>query len=256
VVADGIEREATMTQKRRHHEREIKRQVGTERARLIATARGVAVDPTALVPYNSYSQPDFVKRGYYVDKPFVCQDCGLSQTWTAAQQKWWYEVAKGVVFSTATHCRACRQRRRAPGGQAQHRGGDPNRYRDPAQLLDTIRTEIEPQLLSAGYRPAGRNRRGARRALFFDYSRSEDLFTLSWDQHQARLAAERLTAEQGDVEVVATAELSGAQSTSDIEARLAPFMAAVQGFLDRLREPARGREPGQGPFAPDGPRDG
>ena len=40
--------------------------------KLDALARSVAVDPSALAPHNSYSQPDFVQRGYYIDKSFIC----------------------------------------------------------------------------------------------------------------------------------------------------------------------------------------
>lgn len=49
---------------------------------------------------------------FYVDKPFICRDCGSSQVWTASQQKWWYEVAKGNINSTAVRCRSCRQKLR------------------------------------------------------------------------------------------------------------------------------------------------
>lgn len=34
-------------------------------------------------------------RAYYEDKEFECTDCGKTALWTAQQQKWWYEVAKG-----------------------------------------------------------------------------------------------------------------------------------------------------------------
>src|SRR6266498_4685379 len=56
-------------------------------------ARGLKVNADALAPNNSYGVPEFVARGYYLDVPFVCQSCGAHQVWTAAQQKWWYEVA-------------------------------------------------------------------------------------------------------------------------------------------------------------------
>jgi hypothetical protein len=69
-----------------------------------------------LEPYNSYGSPDFVRRGYYLDVPFRCVDCNVEQVWTATQQKWWYEVAKGYVYSTAKRCLPCRQKRRN-GGQ-------------------------------------------------------------------------------------------------------------------------------------------
>lgn len=169
---------ATISEKRRHKESRVKRETLAQRAKLDALGRGVAVDPTALTPHNSYSPPDFVERGYYVDKPFVCQVCGTSETWAAAQQKWWYEVAKGHVFSTATQCGAWRQRERAKRDETRKRGGDPNRYKNPGLLLATVGSMIEPELLSAGYRPAGRNRRDSRRTLFIDYNRSHDLFTV------------------------------------------------------------------------------
>ena len=81
-------------------------------------ARGTAVNRAALAPNNSYSKPEFVTRGYYVDRPFDCVDCGKAEVWRAGQQKWWYEVAKGDVFATARRCRACRRRERERRGDA------------------------------------------------------------------------------------------------------------------------------------------
>lgn len=73
----------------------------------------VRVDATQLAPDNSYGVPDFVRRGWYVDVSFRCVDCGAEGVWTAERQKWWYEVAKGGVWTTARRCRACRARWRA-----------------------------------------------------------------------------------------------------------------------------------------------
>lgn len=56
----------------------------------------VPVNEQLLAPNNSYGAPDFVTRGFYVDRPFRCKDCGKDQVWTATQQKWWYEVAKDL----------------------------------------------------------------------------------------------------------------------------------------------------------------
>jgi hypothetical protein len=53
--------------------------------------------------------PPFVERGFYVDTPFTCVGCRKDEIWTAHQQKWWYEVAKGNVESGAIRCRACRR---------------------------------------------------------------------------------------------------------------------------------------------------
>ncbi|MEW5251364.1 zinc-ribbon domain-containing protein [Microbulbifer discodermiae] len=50
---------------------------------------------------------------FYVDKEFACKDCGKIEIWTARQQKWWYEVAKGNFETTAVRCRQCRDKRKA-----------------------------------------------------------------------------------------------------------------------------------------------
>jgi len=73
----------------------------------------VQVDRLMLAPYSSYGVPHFVERGYYLDTPFVCRDCGSHEVWTAEQQKWWYEVARGYVYSTARRCLACRRMHRS-----------------------------------------------------------------------------------------------------------------------------------------------
>jgi putative zinc ribbon protein len=74
--------------------------------------RFVPVNEALLTPNNSYGAPDFVRRGFYVDRPFRCVDCGKAEVWTGTQQKWWYEVAKGFVYTTAVRCRLCRRKQR------------------------------------------------------------------------------------------------------------------------------------------------
>jgi hypothetical protein len=64
----------------------------------------VASDHSQLAHNNTYGLlPDF-----YIDKPFICRDCGAQEVWTAKQQKWWYEIAKGHIDSQAVRCRPCR----------------------------------------------------------------------------------------------------------------------------------------------------
>ena len=75
-------------------------------------------DAALLAPFNSYGVPDFVARGYYVDMPFTCRDCGKQEVWPADRQKWWYEVGKGSVFANANRCKACRQSERERVAQA------------------------------------------------------------------------------------------------------------------------------------------
>jgi hypothetical protein len=67
-------------------------------------ARRIAADLAQQAPNNSWSPPLF-----YEDREFTCVECGREEVWTAGQQKWWYEVAKGPIFSTAIRCRACRK---------------------------------------------------------------------------------------------------------------------------------------------------
>ena len=66
------------------------------------------VDFAALSTKGITMFPASIRRGYYEDVPFKCVDCGVDQIWTATQQKWWYEVAKGYTYSFAKRCRACR----------------------------------------------------------------------------------------------------------------------------------------------------
>ena len=60
--------------------------------------------------HNSYwvDRPPF-----YTDKPFECRDCGAQQIWTAKQQLWWFEIAKGRLEAYAVRCRKCRDRIKA-----------------------------------------------------------------------------------------------------------------------------------------------
>jgi Probable zinc-ribbon domain len=94
-----------------------------KRERGIAQARRaqsrLPVDAAKLNMGNTYSSaPEF-----YEDCAFVCKDCGIAQTWTAAQQKWWYEEAGGYFFATATRCRLCRAKERERIAEARARSG-------------------------------------------------------------------------------------------------------------------------------------
>jgi hypothetical protein len=78
----------------------------------------VRVNPSALAPNNSYGVPAFVERGHYIDVQFKCTKCDSAQVWTARQQKWWFEVAKGYLYSFARLCRPCRRREQARRAEA------------------------------------------------------------------------------------------------------------------------------------------
>lgn len=82
------------------------RPTGVGRGLLKRLPKGaIAADLSQQVPNNSYSLPPT----FYIDQPFTCKDCGAREVWTAERQKWWYEVAKGPVFSIAVRCRSCRK---------------------------------------------------------------------------------------------------------------------------------------------------
>lgn len=70
------------------------------------------MDFSKLKANNSYGLSAFAQRGYYVDRPFSCCDCGAACVWTAAQQRWWYETIGGSQDAIAKRCRPCRQRER------------------------------------------------------------------------------------------------------------------------------------------------
>lgn len=107
IKAQRLRRSERQVQIRRVNARPVNRPVGTE-----------PVTPTRLRPTNSYGIPDFVQRGYYQDRPLRCKDCGIEEVWTAVQQRWWYEVAQGDVWTVAVRCRPCRQRERERKAEA------------------------------------------------------------------------------------------------------------------------------------------
>lgn len=74
-------------------------------------------NPLLLAPNNS-NGTDFLLRGYYLDYPFRCQDCGKEEIWRATQQKWWFEVAKADVNTRAIRCRSCRKLERQRKSEA------------------------------------------------------------------------------------------------------------------------------------------
>ncbi|MBK8752969.1 MAG: zinc-ribbon domain containing protein [Candidatus Competibacteraceae bacterium] len=112
IKAQRLRRTERQIQIRRAAARPVNRPVGTE-----------PVTPALLRSNNSYGIPDFVQRGYYQDRPFRCKGCGVEEVWTAAQQRGWYEVAQGEVWTV--RCRPCRQQERERKAEARriHREG-------------------------------------------------------------------------------------------------------------------------------------
>jgi len=114
-MKSGKQRRAEIKTSRRT--RALKAKTRESRRRL-STLATVPCNPVLLKPDNSYSDPAFVVRGFYLDLPFTCRDCGRHEVWSATQQKWWYEVAGGDVWTTAVRCRACRRKERERKNEA------------------------------------------------------------------------------------------------------------------------------------------
>ena len=66
----------------------------------------ILAEPSLILHDNTYGP----RPRFYADRSFTCIDCGVDEVWTAAQQKWWYEVAQGKIDSKANRCRQCRYR--------------------------------------------------------------------------------------------------------------------------------------------------
>ena len=69
----------------------------------------IAASRNKLRHINTYGDlPEF-----YIDRPFRCSDCGKEEIWKAADQKWFYEEAKGHIDAQAVRCHVCRKARKS-----------------------------------------------------------------------------------------------------------------------------------------------
>lgn len=180
----------------------------------------IPADLSQRAPHSSYGGVPL----YYEDQPFTCVDCGKEEVWTAEQQKWWYEAAKGSIYSRAVRCRECRQARRAGEAQTQP-------IRHVGTLLKLVRAEIEPALVDAGFMFASRNKPvhpGER--VWIDFTRSGQTFSFAYEQRDARLTAELLEP-NGDCRMVAVTEFDQPRSRTRAMATIKQFAAAVTTFL-------------------------
>jgi Probable zinc-ribbon domain len=80
----------------------------------------IAADHAQLAHNNTYG----LLPQFYEDRSFACRNCGSAEVWTAAQQKWWYEIAKGNIDSQAVLCLRCRKARREQAAQQTDLLGD------------------------------------------------------------------------------------------------------------------------------------
>jgi hypothetical protein len=190
-------------------------------------AGAVPADISQQVPNNSYSAPP----SHYVDQEFVCVDCGRKEIWTALQQKWYYEVAKGSLYARAVRCRECRRKL-----SERHNGrGDPNPIKHIGALMKRIRSGIEPILLEAGFQFVGKDYfTKSRLHAWIDYSRPDMLFRCGYDRSdKARLIAEIMD-EKVELKTIADMRLSYSPQSPLLE-RVDEFSDAVRQFLRTLQ---------------------
>jgi hypothetical protein len=192
----------------------------------------IVADPSKQAPHNSYSGGPL----FYEDKPFICADCGKEEIWTAKQQQWWYEVAKGPIHSRAIRCRECRQARRAKSKDGSPAGNQP--IRSVGQLMKLVRAQIEPAVLAAGFAFAARNKVRRQRA-WIDYTRPGQLFSFAFER-PPRLVAELLE-ENGDCQTVALIEFHSPATTAEITATIKAFTFQVTEFMANLGPPSKDR---------------
>lgn len=179
----------------------------------------IVADASKQAANNSYSG-----RPFYQDQPFVCEDCGKQEVWTARQQQWWHEVAKGSIYSTAKRCRACRKRwRETPPA-------DKNPIR-VGQMIKLVKDEIEPTLLSAGFAVDARNKpRDPRERIWIDYARAGELISFSFRPGTGYLLAELFDA-SGAVRIVAKTDFENPRTRAEVLATVARFAATVKEYV-------------------------
>jgi len=188
----------------------------------------VAADKSQQVSINPFSTPP----EYYVDIEFKCRDCGRREVWTAEQQKWYYEVAKGSLNATAVRCRECRRIHKQQRG----RDGDPNPVKHVGSLMKRIRRNIEPSLVEAGFEFDGKNDWIGFRSAWFDYSGPGLILRCLFVEagmEAARFVAETLD-DDAQYREVANIEVGCSISTSEVLERVDDFTAAVREFIRHL----------------------
>ncbi len=183
----------------------------------------IVADASRQAPNNSYSG-----RSFYQDEPFVCADCGKSEVWTARQQQWWYEVAKGSIYSTTKRCRTCRKRRRESPPK-------PDKPIGVSTLIDLVREEIEPALFAVGFvfNACNRPRHPAER-VWVDYAKAGELFSFSFKPGTGYLLAELLD-QTGMCRTVAKTDFGNPTTRAAVLETVAAFASAVSEFMTHFQ---------------------
>ncbi|TWT62774.1 zinc-ribbon domain-containing protein [Rubinisphaera italica] len=177
------------------------------------------------VPNNSYDPAPT----YYIDKPFVCIDCGQQEVWTALQQKWYYEVAKGSLYATAIRCRSCRKNRSDPN----YVKSSPVVIRNGNSLIKHVHSEINSAIEIAGFKFQGKSRLPARDSFSLDYSRVDLTLTCWFDSPNSALIAESIDPSANCIQI-ARVLINSPVSGVKLLDRISVFTGAVVQYLESL----------------------
>ena len=185
----------------------------------------VSADTSKQVARNSYDEPVL----FYVEKPFVCCDCDKQEVWTARQQKWYYEIAKGSLYATAIRCKACRAKRAKT-----HNGkGDPNPIKHEGSLRKHIQAAIGPAMAAAGFVLVVKSKRSDRGSFALDYSRGGLDITCRFDRSEATLVAESLDG-KANYRLIASVSMNAPRTTAQILDRAQEFTDTVIEYVGEL----------------------
>lgn len=178
----------------------------------------VIADLSQQVPNNSYGAPIL----FYIDKPFACIVCGKNEIWTAQQQQWYYEVAKGSGYPTAVRCRSCRKKH----AEIHSGKGDPNPIKHLGTLIKRVQSAIATAIAEAGFVFVSKSMLPVKGSFALDYSRGDQFLTCWYDRPNATLIAEVLD-NAANCTQVARVPMNAAHSQSQVLDRISEFADLV-----------------------------
>ncbi|MCA9038292.1 MAG: zinc-ribbon domain-containing protein [Planctomycetaceae bacterium] len=211
-----------MSGKRQRLKIDAKREAKRKAERSLFPEGAVIADPSKQVPNNSCGAPVL----FYVDKPFTCIDCGKSEIWSAQQQQWYYEVARGSLYATAVRCRECRKVH--AGIHSGH--GDPNPIKHEGTLMKRVQTGIAAVIAETGFKFVSKSHPPTKGTITLDYERDDLLLTCWYHRNSATLIAETMDRCAQCSEMVRVA-FNAPQSGLQVVDRIEEFSAAVTRHL-------------------------
>lgn len=221
-----------MSGKRQRLKIDAKRESKRDAERSSIPEGAVIADPSKQVPNNSYGGPLL----FYVDTPFTCIDCGKNEIWSAQQQQWYYEVAKGSLYATAIRCRDCRK----VHAKTHNGKGDPNPIKHEGTLIKRVQSAIAPAIAVAGFEFVSKAHMPTRGSIALNYSRDDLVLTCWYDRPNATLIAETIDRSTKCTQI-ARVPFNAPRSGSQVVVRIEEFSAAVTLYL--LALPRSGPEP-------------